>query len=803
MSKYPVTIIEAPYGFGKTTAVREYSKQVIDQSVRFLWYTSLGESDVKVWSGICDLLKSIDEAASYSLANLDISVADIFIEMVSIIRKFECPEETYIVIDNSHLISGHIINTLLSAFTLHTVANLHIVIMTQQMEIDSQYTYNNKVHRIEAGDFLFDKVSIINYFKLYDVKINREEIERINKQAAGWVVAIQLSLINYLEKGLVEPIHDIWQVLETALWQHYSENIKEILMSLALIDKFTEKQVAFISDQNGLSKEVNHLLKTMPFVTYDPEHKYYYMHNILQKFLKHQLYVNSNDELKEVLLKLMGNTCLVESDYYHGVKFFSEIKDYEAILMLPLREDYFEYSEDWSLMESILETIKYCDSEILRQHPMSLITFAFQFILYGYYEEYGQLANIIYSIIGEQGDLSSSEWDLVRGEMAFVQSFIAYNNIEEMVDCYKNAYGLLKGPSRFKVIDSSWTYGGVSVVYMFWNKVGALAQTVICVEDNLSYYTKLTGGHGIGGDCVMAAERLMLMGLDQEAEVLCHKAIYKANTKKQRSVVLCSELILCKIAIVRGNVNEYKMLTESLSNALELPGTNTELKRSIELSLASLEQVINHNYCLPDWLANVEIFSSEVFPALHSYCHIIYCRYLLDMKEYNKLLGLTSLFINIADDMNYVLPRIYMYIYMAIAKRGQGVDQDARGYLLAALNLGLSDQVYLPFAENAKYLLPMMEEWSDLFSSREVREQLVELCQRQLKGIDVISKSVFKRCSLTPREKEVALLAKEGHSVKQIADILFVAEGTVKTILKNVYVKLDVHSRIELAKTEI
>jgi DNA-binding CsgD family transcriptional regulator len=52
---------------------------------------------------------------------------------------------------------------------------------------------------------------------------------------------------------------------------------------------------------------------------------------------------------------------------------------------------------------------------------------------------------------------------------------------------------------------------------------------------------------------------------------------------------------------------------------------------------------------------------------------------------------------------------------------------------------------------------------------------------------------------LTPREREVLLLITEGKSDREIADVLFVSRRTAATHVRNLFAKLDVHSRAEAA----
>lgn len=804
MQKYPLTIIEAPSGFGKTTAVREYFNANLMDENHCYWYTCLGESSSKVWNGICDLLSHVDSITALKLKKLDITKVDLLVDMASLLRNMSCEAKTYLVIDNFQIISGDIPNMLVHFFASHEIANLHMIILTQQLEISQQtFFHNDRIYSIDSSYFIFNKESIARYFRMSRIRINESDLDNIHRNAAGWVAAVRLHLINYKEKGMYEQTNDVWELLEYAIWNKLNRYEKNFLMSVAVLDSFTPQQAALMLEENSLSEKMHRLINDNAFINYLPDDRVYSMHSILRDFLRNQFYVMIDTDFQKRVLKRAGEACLEVSDYYQAIQFFYKIDDYDAFLLLPLRNDYFNYEHERYLLDWIIRFVKKCPKEILVKYPMSLVTFSFQFILFAKYEEFGYLCELIGSVLENPVDLDENELRSLQGEMAFVQSFTEYNDIGKMVAHYKNAYELLGKPSRFNLIDETWTFGAVSVLFMFWSKVGNLKSTMDLLENSFPYYTKLSRGHGTGGECVMRAEAMLMKGNDNDAEALCHKALYLARGKRQTSVCLCAELGLARIFLLRGDADGYHLAVESIMQYLESQLVDWQVKRMVELCLATLSVSIEEKDELPNWISEIEKYSQEMYPAILPYCHIIYGKYLLMNKRYTELYGLTSPFINIAQEMNYILPQVYQFIYLAIAKKAQGKLDEAEEYLGKALALALPDEVYLPFAEHAKYLLPILEGGSYSEFDRALLNEVTSLCKRQEAGVNAVKKTFAKtNVVLTARETEVAILAKEGHTVKKIAQILFISDATVKTILKNVYSKLDIHSKVELGKID-
>ncbi len=126
------------------------------------------------------------------------------------------------------------------------------------------------------------------------------------------------------------------------------------------------------------------------------------------------------------------------------------------------------------------------------------------------------------------------------------------------------------------------------------------------------------------------------------------------------------------------------------------------------------------------------------------------------------------------------------------------------GTLVGFLNADTLQQGHLVLttvALVAAYLLFMV----GLFLFRDKSTKGVELeSQAGITQVDALllrrSEEVSARYQLTAREGEILLLLAQGYTITVISEKLFVSENTVKSHVKSIYQKLDIHSRTDLLK---
>lgn len=106
------------------------------------------------------------------------------------------------------------------------------------------------------------------------------------------------------------------------------------------------------------------------------------------------------------------------------------------------------------------------------------------------------------------------------------------------------------------------------------------------------------------------------------------------------------------------------------------------------------------------------------------------------------------------------------------------------GGAIAALTLGILLVTYM-FVLSERRLMAMIEEPED--ENEPTHQRFHDRCD-----------AIAAEYKLSRRETEVFYLFARGRSSSRIADDLYVSSGTVSTHLRNIYRKLDVHSRQEL-----
>ncbi len=829
---YPLTVVEAPSGFGKTTAIREYLRENLQKGGREYWYTCLGEPANMAWKGICGLLANVNPEIAVHLKNLEAPSMDTLLHMAALLKEFHCQSETYLVIDNYQLVNFDIPRELMSVFSMHKCPHLHMIFITQQLRAKQQFSVHNPgIHTIDSSAFFFDREGIQRLLRMEGIRLSDDELENVFRSTEGWVSAIRLQIISFQETGSFDNSADIEHLVETAIWRKLMPEEKDFLLSVSILDSFTARQAAIMIGRETLPENIEELLKSNDFIRYFPDKNTYAIHSILLDYLRNRFYNYQPEDFQNKIFRLAGRSYAFVSQYFAAAQLFWKVRDYDAILSMPFDGVYLGNQKENNILQFIVTLINECPDETLLRHPFTMLAFSYLMLLDKQLEAFLKLQRLLGEAVEHSEGFALEEKRRLRGEYAMLRAFISFNDIKMMFGCVKHALHILGGPSDTIIGTMPWMFGSTSILLMLWRKPGMLEKELEVLDESLPIFQRLTRGQCAGINSLMRAEAMLMRGDDDEAEILCHKALHEARSFSQASICLCAELALAQIAILRGDTDSYFAAVKNIRGYAK-ENSHLYILRLTEMCQSVLGIVLGIRDFVAPWISDPEsikkvLYSYSSVPAL-----LIYAKLLLMDKKYNAYFGISHLLDdaawNPAGNIQCMLSSVYQHIYSAMARHNCGNTPEARKNLGDALLLALKDQVYLPFAQQEGALQPILEPVLSFITGRgsegafhcngqnsasspakeyglsqgELENRIAALkalCRRQEKGAALIRRAVLQsKSSLTPREREIAVLARDRLSAREIAGRLFISEATVRTILRNVYSKLDVHSKTEL-----
>lgn len=804
---HPLTVVEAPSGFGKTTAVREYLKKHLPAGAQVFWYTCLGEPALPAWEGICGLLAHADEKTARRLRNIEMPTMNTLVYMKALLRRFHCASETYLVIDNYQLLDCKILYELMSAFSLHGKPNLHMVFITQQLRgRQAASVQNDNIYAIGAAPFFFDREGTARLFRMEGIRLTEEELKSVFSSTEGWVSAIRLQILSYRENGDFTYNAGIERLVETAIYSRLTAEEKEFLLSVSVLVSFTPRQAAIMLGRDALPAGLEELLKSSDFIRYVPGKNVYFMHNILRDYLQNRFYHYRPADFQERFLRLAGRACAAASQYSAAAGLFFKVRDFDALFSLPFTREFFDREKENFHPERIVALVEQCPEETLCRHPDAMLLFGYHLLMHGELEAYRRLCRLLERTVREGMGFSPEKLRKIEGETVLLRSMEGFNDMAKTSAGHLKAWDILGAPSGVIKRDSPWVFGTPSVLGVLWRESGGLDDELQKMDETHPYYLRLTRGHGAGANSVMRAEALLLRGDDGEAEVLCHKALYEAHSFQQTGICLCAELVLARIAILRGDVQLYAASMGSIKRHAA-GSSDLYVLRMEDLCVSTVGLMLGETGRIAQWLRDPENIRRVLYAPVIPYALTLYAKVLLLEKRYRELCGFSSSALETAQkaagNIRYRMPPLYLLLYLAAASWQEGDAGKARAYLRRALDIALPDRVYLPFAQQGGALAPLLTSLPLSAAEKAAAEALAALTERQQKGRETIRKATLAAASpLTPREREVALLARDRMSAREIAGRLYISAGTARNILNSVYSKLGIHSKTELrAKT--
>ena len=782
---YPLTLVEAPSGFGKTTLLEYFFSQCLPPSVPRFTYDFESDEPLYIWQQICQRIARIDPVCGERLVRCGPPDEDNMTPIHEALQELKCPEECYLWLDNYKRWTNPFSGEFLRQLSRHGGDHLHVVISTQPLPpaIRQQAALNAAAWHILDEDMIFRPEDIAAYFLAAGLPLTDEQCTQAFRLTEGWIMALSLQMLCFMEHHRFEQ-GGMTELLEHAFWDHLSPAEQQFLLKLSIFPKFSLGQATALSGRS--SADTDHMLRDKRyFIHFDRESRYFYPHSQLRVLLEEHFSCLPPQAQREIYLQ-GGLLAEQEGDRLNTLRFYYLADAWERILEMPLSSYELADVMRSNVHAIILDILDRTPEEIQLRHPHAILSMAFCLFVIGETRKLLSLREPLLRII-RKSELPAEEKAALEGEYELLISFLEYNRISDMSRHHRRALELLGGPARLINPKSTWTFGSPSILYLYWRQSGQLDQELEEMDVCMPIYYQLSHGHGSGAELIMRAEAHLMRGEADKAFPLCYQALFVASQHHQDSIYQCGLFILCRLALQQGDTAEMERLLDSIH---EISRNHREDLNRYTYDLAAGYMAILQGKAehIPAWLAEGDITDKRLVMMTQPLAHIIYGRCLLLRQEYHKLLGTSQYFMGLSGVFSNLLPQVYTHLYCAVALRALGRDDEAGAYLQSALALALPDGICLPFAEmyqDIRFMLPGAV--LDLKSRRKI-EKLAA----------AFTGETAESEPFTPREQEILLLLKRDLTNREIAQQLGISPNTVRNAVSAMLKKRGFKTRIQL-----
>ena len=799
VSNSALTAITAPMGYGKTTAVNWYLSRLAKDSQALLIRISIYSQNLSIF------WKSVQNAFSFAGLNFlenydcpeDEASAGFLTEILC--YQLEKCENCYIFIDDFHLLKDDRADTFLCRMAGRIPENVHLIVASRNHFISDDWIVRlgGRLHRIEIDDLRLNSGELSAYIRRCGTSMTDSQLEHLLKSSEGWFAAVYLNLCSFSKSGeLPGKTSDIYQMFSASMLNPLPEDRKEFLSAMGLADEFTEEMAEFITKREDVHQILKMLTRQNAFVTCLNDGQTYRFHHMMKE-CAFRAFRTLDDSRQAFYYERYGAWYEKYGAYIHALSAYRRNQNFAAILRVVQKDAGILLA---SLKpEEVLEVLNRCPVSVLKEYPLAILVLMRCMFNWKNIPKMLELKELLLASIREHPKLSEEERGNLLGECDLIQSFLMYNDISRMSQFHRSASEKMTRPAISIRSDGGWTFGSPSVLMMFHRKSGDLDKELEEMNQCMPHYYKITNGHGQGAETIMSAEAHFMRGNFVDAHIALEKAYTQIQGNGQESIALCCDFLAQRLSICM----DIKMRNTFEERRKELlQGHNTTWVNIFDSTCAYYYAVTGQTERIPA-LFGAHMLSTVNFLAPgRPMMEMIENQVYLAQEEYSKVIGRSESILAMCQALHYDLVALHVQIQLLAANWKLGKTEQALELLRRSLSQAFPDGILMPFVENYPYIEELLKgsffgiNENFLFRITRMGKEWEMRCD-QLKKEEAYP-PVFK--VLSDRELEITELMAKHMSNKEIAQSLFLSEGTVKQYINQIYSKLQIPGDVRVKR---
>ena len=789
IARCALTTVVAPMGYGKTTAINwflaEKTKGGKAVAIRLSIYS---EKLPMLWRSAQDAFRfaGLDVLSAFDFPTGEAAVTLVLEELC---RAFSSGKTAYyLFLDDFHLLRDERAVRFICRISARLPENAHLIVASRDRFLPAGeiVRLGGNLHQIGMEHLRLNHTELAVYAHRCGAELSEQQLEALLRSSEGWFSAIYLNLRALSERGrLPDASSDIFEMFTAAMIDPLPPDRQEFLAVMGLADEFTAEMARFVTENPETDAIIQDLTCQNAFVTRLPDSQRYRFHHMMKECALRK-FRTLPEQSQICYWNRFGSWYGVQGQYLHALGAYGRSGNSDAALTI-IEKDAGNLLSALH-PEELLERLNACPEEVLTRHPTAILVLMRRLFTWRQIPKMLQLKALLERAIAESPDMPEEERGNLLGECDLIMSFLMYNDITKMSELHRSASRQMSRSAVTIQAGSSWTFGSPSVLMMYYRAPGELQKETHEMHECMPHYYRITNGHGLGAELVMDAEASFMQGKLHEAEIGLARARAAIAGSGQENMALCCDFLELRLL---GSGGRRRLDVKARAEAL-LARHDVVLLNMFESILAYYYALLQEAERIPDVFRLHRLDTVNYFAPGKPMMELIENQVYLAQGEFPRVIGRSEPLLSGCESLHYALVALHIRLQTASAYEALGNRAMARKLLVRALEDAEPDGFVLPFAENAPYL---MNHYSAL--SRELETpfaaSVCELSERWLSRQQTSGsrqEPIEALRELSERERSVAQLMALRKTNREIAETLFLSEGTVKQYINRIYSKL-------------
>ena len=337
--KYPLVVVCAGAGYGKTSAVRDF----IEEQHNIVVWVQLSRRDnvgARFWENYVHAIARFNQSFANALVKLGFPDNDDKLShYYQIIQEYPDLADCTLVFDDFHLVNDPAVVNFIESSVMHLPTGSSIILISRCLPGFNLAGLIGKdlLFVISENDLRFVDTELASYFAQQGLTAPASSLRAILQDTDGWAFAINLiarsfeqapGYQGYLRNAMKT---NIFQLMESEIWNKVSERLQLFLIRLSLIEHLSVDLIDLLA--KGDKDLIAELEQQNAYIRLDTYISAYQIHHLFLEFIRQKQSLLSEQD-KQQTYEIAAAWCDRNGFKVDALSFYEKAGDYQAIIQV-------------------------------------------------------------------------------------------------------------------------------------------------------------------------------------------------------------------------------------------------------------------------------------------------------------------------------------------------------------------------------------------------------------------------------------------------------------------------------------